>query len=400
MQNKKIIDLHVHSHFSIPSSSLMNVKNIISFAKIKGINVIGTGDILFKPWLSEILEETHEESSGFFSRNDISFILSAELCISFRMDNKNRKFHLIITFPNIKTLIEFKKTFEKESNFEVSPRPTIHLKPKLFLKKISEISSEIFVIPAHIFTPWYGLLGMKCGFSSIEECFEEESYRIFALETGLSADPVLAYSIKELKRFIMVSFSDAHSPMHLGREAIVIKEARNYKEIFNSFLENTGNFIMTIENFPQLGKYFSTGHRKCKNKIDSFSTNNVKCNICGEKLTIGVKDRIIQLGGSLESSYTRFPFIHTLSLPELYKVCSKITRKYSINRLYEIVLSEFKSEIEFVAFSSIEKIKDVFGEELARCIYLIRNERIDFESGYDGIYGKIRLSESFGEKDN
>lgn len=398
MQDKKVVDLHIHSHFSIPSSPFMDVKNITRLAKVKGVDVLGTGDILFKPWLNEILDKTCEDSTGFFSREDINFILSSELCLSFRMGNTNRKFHLIITFPNVKTLNDFKKTFQKESNFEISARPTIHLNPKLFLKKISEISTEIYIIPAHIFTPWYGLLGTNCNFFSIEECFEEESHRIGALETGLSSDPALAYSVERLRKFTMVSFSDAHSPMHLGREAIVLKNARNYKEIFSSFLLNKSNFIMTIEVFPQTGKYFSTGHRKCKYKVDSLAINGMKCGICGKKLTLGVKDRIIQLGGSINSNFTELPFMHSLSLPELYKTIPNIAKKYSIDRFYEMILSEFRNEIDFFVFSSIERIKDVFGEGVARCIYLIRNGSVVFESGYDGIYGKIYLKKVYENK--
>lgn len=397
MQKREVVDLHVHSHFSIPSSRQMIIKEMISYSLIKGVTIIGSGDILFEPWEKEIRDNASEDSSGFYIVDDFKIILSTEINLVFEKWGKMRKVHLILAFPNSKVLNDFKRVVKEKSNVEISPRPVVYMSPQDLLKSSKSISDMIHIIPAHIFTPWFGILGHNADFASIEECFGEQSNQIFALETGLSADPFIGYKVEQIRKFTLVSFSDAHSPSHIGREATVISATESYVELFEK-LKHPGkdSFIMTIEMFPEEGKYFASGHRKCGVSVKTIENEGI-CPVCGRKLTVGVYQRIKELSKGQNGNFAKSPFVHILPLQELLNECRKIKKDIDVKKEYFNSIKEFGSEYEVLIFSEKEALKNALGERITECIISLREGRVNKICGFDGKYGKITLKEKFAD---
>lgn len=227
-----VLDLHLHSHFSIAASNRMTVDNILTFAKMKGITIIGTGDVLFNPWKLELEKNLEQEGNGFYLFDKIRFILSSEINLIFEKCDKLRKIHLVLTFPSIKSVEKSRNLLRKFGNLETSSRPNIFIGGRELVSILKNVDDDIQIIPAHIFTPWFGILGSKSGFDAIEDCFEENTDKIFAVETGLSADPGMCYRINSLRNFTTISNSDAHSPDQIGREATIFKDIKSYEDLF------------------------------------------------------------------------------------------------------------------------------------------------------------------------
>lgn len=369
----------------------MSLANICRHARIKGLTVIGTGDILFAPWRTEVLSCTVVDSSGFLLYDDLKIVPTTEVCLSFYQMNRLRKVHLLVVFPDISCIRDFVHVFSKSANFEHAARPTIKINGEIFIKNVRGISEEILVIPAHIFTPWYGILGANSGFDSIKDCFREEVSHIFAVETGLSADPALAYSVPFLRNFSFVSFSDAHSPGNLGREAIVVREVKTYRQLFNLLKHGEPTeFFLTIEVFPETGKYFRSGHRKC-GFISESPAPQVVCPVCGKTATQGVESRILQLGGNTENNFSKVPFVHTVSLMEFLKMCKSIIPEFDTMATYEKAIAELGSEFEVMVFAGKEKLASCLGKEFAEYVMMLRSGHVKKEYGYDGLYGRISL---------
>lgn len=369
----------------------MNIENIVNQSKVKGVNVVGTGDILFPLWKKEVVNRTSLESSGLFVREGVKFVLTAEVCLISEELGKTRKVHLLLTFPDLYAVDVFAKVFNIYSNFEISPRPSIHISGMQFVKLLKKVSPDINVIPAHIFTPWYGILGGNSGFDSVEDCFGDQTDHIFACETGLSADPFLAYSIASLRKYSMVSFSDAHSPGRIGREAIVVEKFTTYKDLFRIIRSHDPeSFLLTIEVLPEEGKYFSSGHRKCGYKSSSYLENR-NCPVCGKPLTQGVIDRIRELGGDSSGKFTYVPFKHVIPLTELLRSCKKRHRSIDFEGEYKRAIELFENELNVLIFAKESDLKTVLSLDFVQCIVDLRKENVDKESGYDGVYGKIKI---------
>jgi uncharacterized protein (TIGR00375 family) len=381
MQGIDIVDFHLHSKFSIPSSKDMTIQRMVEVAKLKGITILGSGDILLKSW-SDMLESTLEFEKGFYYFDGFPIILTGEINLTFERYDRLKMFHIVLAFPDFDAVYEFKKYF-KGVNFDTIARPNIKMNPSEFLKKVKAINPDIQMILAHIFTPHFGILGAENNFKSLEEVFEEDVSEDVFLETGLSADPNMVFSVEELRKFVVISSSDAHSPSHIGREATCIKEPSSFKELFENLRERDNLF--TLEDFPCLGKYYLDGHRSCKFKTNDFSIE--KCPCCGKKLTKGVLHRVVELGGSTNYlSIQKF-----FNLIPLKDILAKVYKKNEVENVYFSLVNEFENEINVVLFADLDDLGYYLNDSALSTLKSIRENSLDFDCGYDGVYGKWKV---------
>jgi len=379
MQEIDFVDFHIHSKFSIPSSKEMDIENLVSASKKKGITILGTGDILLDSWRS-LIEKKLEFNKGFYNYNDFRFILTSEVNIFFEFQNSIKKFHAVLTFPTFREVDEFKKAFGKYSNFENSARPNIKISPKNFLEIVFSISRDIHIILAHIFTPYFGILGSKNNLESIDEVFESDTSSFIFLETGLSADPSMVFEIESLRKFVVLSSSDAHSLESIGREATATKKSNSYKDLFLN-LRNRNN-LFTIEDFPQLGKYYLDGHRKCNFKTDNFNVNI--CPVCGKPLTKGVLHRVKELSDGESPKKLFQNFYYAIPLKNILK---KVVKRSDLEKTYNELLENYKNEYNVLLFTSLDDLKNNVNEKIFLLIKSVRENKLTFDCGFDGQYG-------------
>jgi len=387
-----ILDLHLHSHFSIATSKKMTVKNISYFAKLKGITIIGTGDVLFAPWKQELESNFENEENGFYLFDELRFILTTEINLIFEKSNRLRKIHLILTFPSFKSVEKSRNLLKKYGNLEVSSRPNIFINCVELVSILKDIDFDIQIVPAHIWTPWFGILGSKSGFDTIEECFEEHTDKIFAIETGLSADPGMCYKVKSLRNFATISNSDAHSPDQIGREATILRDIKDYKDLFSVVKTPSGDrFLFTLEYFPEEGKYFADGHRKCNFFVLPEDTERLNCSVCGKPITYGVYHRILELSeNSVKGNFSRIKYIHMVSLKEIISQAMLRNRKsVSVEKEYKKIINIFNNEINVLCFVSNNDLLNALSFEVAQGIINVREEKVIKIHGFDGQYGKI-----------
>lgn len=413
---KFIADLHIHSRFSIATSSKLVPEYLEYWAMIKGINVIGTGDCLHPGWLKEIKEKLEPADNGLFRlkkeyKPDISapdhplipdkvfFMLTGELSNIYKKDGKVRKVHNLCVFPDFEALEKVQQKLMRIGNIESDGRPILGLDSKILLEMVLESSAQSFLIPAHIWTPWFSVLGSKSGFNTIEECYEDLTPHIFALETGLSSDPPMNRACSFLDRFKLVSNSDAHSPEKLGREANLFDADLSYSGIYKS-LSGSSGFTGTIEFFPQEGKYHYDGHRKCSicwDPLETLSHGGI-CPVCTKPVTKGVMYRVAELAnrsgpGSLQDKKV---FHSITSMPDLLaeiagrKNCSSKAVQSEYFRLIEKLGPEFHILLD----ADIDGIRDSGGELIAEGIRRLRRGEVIITEGYDGEFGRIKV---FGE---
>jgi len=411
---KFIADLHIHSYFSRATAKNLNLENIHMAAQLKGITVVGTGDFTHPGWFSEIKEKLIPAEEGLFKlRDDIAkhcekkvprscrgpvrFILVSEISNIYKKDNRTRKNHNLVFAPDFEVAENFNKRLDKIGNLKSDGRPILGLDARKLLEIMIEISGRAFLIPAHIWTPWFSLLGSKSGFDSIEECFGDLSSHIFAVETGLSSDPAMNWRISALDGLTLVSNSDAHSPLKLGREANIFNTELSYDSIKSAL--KTGNpekFLGTLEFYPEEGKYHLDGHRKCNVRFRPEKTRlqDGKCPVCERPLTLGVLYRVEELAdrpeGVKPEKYHPYQNIVPLTeiLSEIFKVGSgskKIMNKYSE------LLEKLGPEIKILSALKTETLETAGIPLLPEAIMRMRNNEIIILPGYDGEFGTIKI---------
>lgn len=395
-------DLHIHSPFSRAASKEININNLEVYAKLKGINLLGTGDFTHPKWLIELKKNLSEvDGEGIFQtkRGEVNFLLSTEVCNIYEFDKKIRRVHNLILARSFEIVDQINEQFKKFGDLEADGRPVFNgVSCVELVDSLMNISKDILIIPAHYFTPWFGVLGSKSGFNSVEECFQEESKHIYALETGLSSDPLMAFRISKLDKYTLVSFSDSHTyiPLRLGREFTVFKLNKlSFKEIYEAIKnKDKSKLVMTGEFFPEAGKYHFSGHRKCNVNLhpkDAMKFNNI-CPKCKRKLTIGVLQRVEELAdrpeGFTPSNY--IPFKHVVPLMEI------IAEIYKVNAYSQTVWSEyynlikkFGNELNILLNVSKEELIKVANEKIVEAIIKVRENKVKYISGYDGVYGRI-----------
>ena len=394
-------DFHIHSKYSRACSTNITIDNLVKWAKIKGLNLLGTGDFTHPLWFKEIKEKLIEKN-GFYYYEDFPFIITGEISLIYTQEH-GRRIHLVLLVPNLEIAEKINSYFDTKGRRDYDGRPIFSIPGNEFVKAMMNISRNIEIIPAHIWTPWFGIFGSMSGFDSLKECFKEELENIHAIETGMSSDPEMNWRIKELEDKAIVSFSDAHSfwPFRLGREATIFEKTDSYEGIIKQIRNKS--FFGTIETDPAYGKYHWDGHRDCNFSSSPEETKKLNgiCPICKKPLVIGVDNRVEQLA-SHEKGFklkNAKPFYKLLPLHELLSLVlespleSKKTWK-EYNSLIEKFGNEFNillnvSKEEFAGKEVNEKIIDI--------ILRNREEKIKVKPGYDGEYGKALLSEVQGK---
>ncbi len=399
-----IADFHIHSKYSRATSKSADLENFSDAAERKGITVLGTGDFTHPEWFMEIKEKLEPAEDGLFrlkkSKKETRFILSAEISCIYNKKGSTRKIHIILIVPSIEIAEKINTQLGWIGNLKSDGRPILGLDAKELLKIVLDASPENLVIPAHAWTPWFSIFGSKSGFDCIEECFEELSPYIYAIETGLSSDPLMNRRISKLDKITLISNSDAHSPPKLGREANVFEAELSYKEIFKAVKNKDKNkFIYTIEFFPEEGKYHLDGHRLCKVRLlpeESKKYNNV-CPKCGKILTLGVLNRVIKLadrepGFAPESA---IPYKSLIPLEEIIaETIGQSTGTKEVLKEYQNLIDKIGNEFAVLINASEPELKAATLPEIAESIIKMRNGQVCIEPGYDGVFGKIKI---FGE---
>ena len=414
---KFIVDFHIHSKFSRATSKDMNLDVLARWAKIKGIKVLGTGDFTHPEWLFLIKERLTEAGNGFyqlkdlrkinneylsdisFSLDDVFFILSSEISFIYSKKDKVRKIHLIIIAPDLKYVEKLTKKLSGIGNLNADGRPIIGMDAKDFLKMSLEECPDCLVIPAHVWTPWFSLFGANSGFDSVEECFEELTPYIYALETGLSSDPAMNWRLSSLDRYTLVSNSDAHSPSKIGREANVFDTDLSYNGIIEAIKEgNPSKFLYTIEFFPEEGKYHYDGHRNCGVVFSPKQTieNNYICPKCGQRLTVGVMHRVELLSDRNEGEKPpgKIPFKNLIPLNEIIgEALGKTAESKIVWDNYFKLINNFGNEHTILTETPLDEIEKIVGSKIALGIERMRKGEVKITPGYDGVYGKISIFE-------
>lgn len=403
---RHIADFHIHSPYSRAVSKEMTLENLDAWATKKGITILGTGDFTHPVWFSEIEKKLEEREPGLFalktnkSAGATRFILTAEISSIYTKKNRCRRIHNLIIAPNLEAVKKIITQLGWIGNLKSDGRPILGLDAKELLKIVSEIDPRCVLIPCHAWTPWFSVFGSMSGFNSVEECFEELSDKIFALETGLSSDPAMNWRLSQLDKYTLISNSDAHSPANLGREACVfdIESAKlSFDEIIRIIKEkDKEKFLYTIEFFPEEGKYHYDGHRLCQTRLSPKETKkyNGICPVCGKPMTIGVMSRVEELADR-EENFTPKDYIPFKSLVPLQEVIAESLGKGKVAKIvgeeYEKLVSKGGNEFKVLLDLSEAELKEITLSKIAEGIMKVRRKELFVLPGYDGEYGTVKI---------
>jgi len=427
-----ICDFHIHSKYSRATSKDGNIDNFAKWAQIKGINVLGTGDFTHPLWLKELKEKLEpaevglfkykdkklkNNHNGFFVNNnnqsEVRFILTTEISSIYSKNGKTRKIHNIIFAPSFEVVEKINTHLGWIGNLKSDGRPILGLDAKELAKIVLNISPDCLIVPAHAWTPWFSIFGSNSGFDSIEECFEEYTKYIYAIETGLSSDPEMNWRWSALDNITLISNSDAHSPAKIGREANIFEGDKiSYNLIKEAIMRKSNDLklIKTVEFFPEEGKYHWDGHRNCGLVLEpeeSLKYNNI-CPRCGRPLTIGVMNRVCRLadrkmgvptavGVPTEVGKKRIPFVRLIPLAEIIAdVLGVGTGTKSVDKYYKKLINVFGNEFKILLEIKKEEITVASLLEIGEGVERVRQGKVSINPGYDGEFGKINI---FGENE-
>lgn len=453
-----IADLHLHSKYSRAVSQSMTLPIMSQFARQKGLNLLTTGDWTHPIWLREIKNQLHEVDSGVYglrttdygktavdgslraeSQNDPRFILSVEISSIYSQGGKARRIHCLLFVPSIEIAEKMNQELVKRGcNISSDGRPIVGLTPQNILEILIGIDERSFLIPCHVWTPWFSLYGSMSGFDSIDECFGDYSKYIYGVETGLSSDPSMNWRIKELENRSILSFSDSHSPMKMGRESTVFElEKLTFDNLKKAIMQpslrsikstkgitsikgrspsgtsdtlDTSRILYTVEFYPEEGKYHYTGHRNCKvvySPQDTREKGKV-CPVCGRGLTIGVMERVEALASSPEKIATQTgksgiawitdpaklhpPYAKLVPLNEIIaESLSSTAASVKVKAMFDQLTEKFGSEFEVLLKTPVDEIEKIAGNKIANGILRVRNGNIFIHPGYDGEYGVVKI---------
>ncbi len=403
-------DFHIHSKYSRATSKEMTPAGLADVAAKKGLSVVGTGDFTHPGYLRDLKQQLDPapDSPGLYVLKQWPegprFILTAEVSNIYTARGKGRRIHTVLFAPDIETAEGIQARLKEIGNISSDGRPIFGFSAKDLVRLVMEENPACFVVPAHVWTPWFSLFGARSGFDSIEECFEEQTEQIHALETGLSSDPQMNWRLSALDSYTLISNSDAHSPWKLAREANVFSCPMDYHHMIEAMKEPSKGFLGTIEFFPEEGKYHFDGHRACGVCMDpkeAISHDNV-CPVCGRPLTMGVAHRVEELADRPEGFVPEgaLPCVHLIPLEEIIAEAfgvKSITAR--VRREYLRAVEMAGPELEILLWMPEEELRRILPGDVAQGIVNMRSERIEVAPGHDGLYGKIRvIVEGDGER--
>jgi uncharacterized protein (TIGR00375 family) len=412
---KFIADLHIHSHYSLATSKELEPEHLDYWARLKGISLVATGDFTHPGWIKELKEKLEPAEEGLFKLKpelrlklplqnpevenyDVRFILSSEISSIYKKDGKVRKVHNLLYAPDFETVEKIQHQLAHlNCNITSDGRPIVGIDSRDLLEIALNCSPDTFFVPAHIWTPWFSILGEKGGFNSVEECFGDLTPHIHALETGLSTDPALNWMCSFLDSYTLLSNSDAHSPDRLGRNSNIFNCDFDYNTIIEAIKKADGkSFIGTIDFFPQEGKYHYDGHRKCNvcwNPVETLR-NRAICPVCGRRVVVGVASRIAQLSDRTDITQrpNRRDFYSIIPLPELLsEIAGTGESSKKVKQWYSILLQKFGSEFDILLNHPPEFFENNGEPVLAEAIRRMRNGNVIIKEGFDGEYGVIKV---------
>jgi uncharacterized protein (TIGR00375 family) len=412
-----IADLHIHSKYSRATSKDMSPESIWKWAQIKGISVIGTGDFTHPKWFKELNEKLESTGNGLFRlkkdfrtndipescKADVYFMLTAEISCIYSKNGKTRKIHSILFVPDFASAAKINIALAKIGNLNADGRPILGLDAKELLKIVLNEAPDAMLIPAHAWTPHFSIFGAESGFDSFEECFEELTPYIYAIETGLSSDPLMNWRLSALDKITLISNSDAHSPAKIGREANIFDTEISYEAMMDSLKTRKG-FIGTIEFFPEEGKYHYDGHRTCGVSLTPKETlkHNYLCPVCGKRVTVGVMHRVEKLADRDEGFKPKgSPSFHSIiPLPEIISEVLKVgTNSKAVDKEYQNLLQKLGNEFKILMDIPLGDIEKAGSPLIREAISRMRKGDVHIAPGFDGEYGKIKIFEAVERKE-
>ncbi len=396
-----IADLHLHSRYAMACSDQLTLANIDATAKEKGINLVSTGDFTHPTWFKELNSRLEEAGKGTYSlkgsTTGTKYLLGSEVCTIFEdKTGKPRKIHHCILAPSMEVADSINSELAEFGDLHSDGRPVLNkLTPAGLVEILHSINSDTLVFPAHLWTPWFGALGAFSGFNSLDEVYEDQSKHIRAFETGLSSDPKMNWTVSRLDKYAMLSGSDAHSLPKMGREAVILDLDKDFSYHNVASKIKSKDLKMTIEFYPEEGKYHFDGHRNCNISISPTVAKkyNDRCPKCGKKLTIGVMHRVNDLAdrelGFMPTDAV--PYVHAIPLREVIAYVSKKGEYTTYVKLaYSNLIQKFGTEFNVLMKSDMDSIAEV-DKDLARAIGIIREDRANVVPGYDGVFGIIDI---------
>ena len=407
-------DLHVHSKYSRATSRDLDLEHLAAWAARKGISVVGTGDFTHPAWRAELKDKLVATEPGLYRlrddieraiaqtlppscRSPVRFMLEVEISTIYKKGERTRKIHHLIYAPDFAAVDRISERLARIGNIASDGRPILGLDSRNLLEITLESGPHAYLVPAHIWTPWFAALGSQSGFDSIAECYGDLADHIFAVETGLSSDPPMNWRVSFLDRYRLTSNSDAHSPGKLGREATTFDCELDYFAIKQA-LETGKGYIGTVEFFPDEGKYHLDGHRKCEVRLSPKETlaHGGRCPVCGEPLTIGVEHRVEMLADRSEAEAKPPPSAGDVSnLVPLPEILSELTdsgvASRAVERSYDQALAKLGPELSILQSVPVDDIAHAGSSLLAEAVTRLRSGQVIREAGYDCEYGTIHL---------
>jgi uncharacterized protein (TIGR00375 family) len=400
-----IADLHIHSRFSRATSEKMTITEIARFAKVKGLNIVGTGDFTHPRWLAELRQElaavperdlykpANEPDSG------VNFMVTGEVATIFSVGDDVKKIHHVILTPSFEIASQINDRLTRHGNLASDGRPILDMTASQLVEEVMQVSDRNMVIPAHAWTPWFSLFGAFSGFDRMEDCYQDTTKYIWALETGLSSDPPMNWRLSSLDRFALVSNSDSHShwPWRLGREANVFElEKPTYDGIVESIRKkDSTRFKYTIETDPAYGKYHWTGHRNCK---VSFSPQEALkfgncCPVCRKSLTKGVEQRVEELADRPAGFRPENAIGYRRLLPLSEIITTVQGASYpSVQKVWEAynaLIAKFGNEYAVLLDAPMDEMGKIVDPKIAEAVVRVREGKVKVIPGYDGVYGRL-----------
>src|SRR3989344_3498763 len=413
-----VADLHIHSRFSRACSPQLNVPNLAEWAKLKGIDVLGTGDFLHPLWFAELKSQLKEDGSGFLSWGSeggegIKFVLTVEIASMYSDKGRGRRVHNLIFMPDFTSAEAFQKALlSRKATLGSDGRPIVGTSSKDLLSLALQASEKALFICSHAWTPWFGIFGSQSGYDSLEECFEDLTDYVYGIETGLFSDPAMNWRIKELDNKFIVFFFVLYSLPNLGREATVFNE--DISDGFMGLWEAVRNqkIAGTIEFYPEEGKYHYTGHRNCGVRYTPEETkrNGEVCPKCGRGLTVGVMERVEVLATrenvqlkieNVQGVIKSKEFPNRTGYRMLVPLLQIIAEAFNTAPTTQKVLNEYKklistlgSEIKVLTKVSIDDIAKISGPKIAEGVDKVRKGDLLIDPGFDGVYGVVKIWQS------
>ena len=400
-------DLHIHSAYAYATSPSLNFENLAHWAKLKGIDLLASADFTQPEWFAESKAKLSETGNGLYEYDGVKFVLGTEVNCTARVGGRARRVHILIFAPSLGSVSRINDALKRRGmKLDGDGRPTLTMSPRDLLEMLLEIDPRCIMIPAHAWTPWFGIFGSKSGFDSLEECFGDLTPHIHAIETGLSSDPAMCWRVPELDDISIVSFSDAHSLPKLARELTVFNGSPSYDGLAESL--RTQDIAYTIEFFPEEGKYHHSGHRRCGVSLTTAEVNEhgSACPVCKRPVTLGVMQRVEELArreddtrrdenGRVRSPTGRPPYRSLVSLQEILSEAMGVgINTKRVQGAYMSLVENLGSELDVllrIPSSKVAATLPRYGHTVAEGLEKVRAADIHVIPGFDGQYGTVRV---------